>query len=106
MLFDLKTAIQIKNYYKNVLIGQQLTPTEMPKINRIYICKKGDATQGFVDYINMRDEDYKFLNKYGTEKQFEIYVAYDDGSNLVTSELDKNLDLKGMDKIYSQDNLN
>jgi hypothetical protein len=102
MVFDFTTAIKLRNYYKDILIGTPLTPSNEAEIQGIFVCHKGkgaDACQSVVD--SDFDERFPLVTvKDEKEKDYEVYVYHYDGANIAYHELDKNLEWKGIEKTY------
>ena len=87
MLFDINTAVQVKNHYKDTLMGTGLTPESGYKIDGIFICRKGEVHKA-ADILL----DTDFIDRYPlvgitdeNAEDFEIYVyAYTGGGYLLS----------------------
>jgi hypothetical protein len=102
MLFDITTALKVRNHYQSVLIGTSLEGDSRLKIDGIFICHKGTVQDAITIILNNNfDERFPLISTTDDkEKNLEIYVYAYDGANFLYHELDKNITDKGIEKIY------
>ena len=102
MLFDIDSALKVRNHYKDILIGTPLTQDSKLNISGIFICHKGNVNKAIEILVNKDFNDKYPLIGVTDEKakDFEIYVYADNGADIFYHELDKNLSEKGIEKTY------
>ena len=102
MVFKLEKAVEVRNHYKDILIGQPLSEKSGFVIDGILICHEGNINKAIeilarVDF----DDKYPLIGVgEGSDPNFQIFVYGYDNSVLIYNELDDNLTKRGMAKIY------
>jgi hypothetical protein len=101
MLFDINTAMKVRDYYEPVLIGLPLRKNIKESITHIFVVTKGTYLSSYFEFKESGyDPEYPKVYSAEGEKDVEIYLYSDDGITATGCELDFILTEKGIYKIY------